>query len=282
MRFPSEPWTAFDKDRPSIGRLSKFSSCTPRDSARKTRRDSPHAPANRQTTCPESGSLPVCFPALQNQRRPPPLSECRFFAPSVRGCLSSMPFNPDATHSHQPRYPLLAPVRGHCGLSAAAVEDAGVIRAARNRRCGCTGAAPGGARSGKRGWCSPFTRRRRRRRRRVRVRVAQHSGQSAASLPSPQNRHSESVAPRSRLQRACCSASPSRKPGCRRRVRYANTLFDPPTADRRHPVTSFPRVVFASLTLFFSCLSCLSTSFPRVVFASLTCLQSSPRRACFV
>lgn len=87
-------------------------------------------------------------------------------------------------------------MRGHCGLSAAAVEDAGVIRAARNRRCGCTGAAPGGARSGKRGWCSPFTRRRRRRRRRVRVRVAQHSGQSAASLPSPQNRHSESVAPR--------------------------------------------------------------------------------------
>ena len=104
---------------------------------------------------------------------------------------------------------------------------------ARNRRCGYTGAAPGGARSGKRGWCSPFTRRRRRRRRRVRVRVAQHSGQSAASLPSPQNRHSESVAPRSRLQRACCSASPSRRPGCRRRVRYANTLFDPPTADRR-------------------------------------------------
>lgn len=66
-----------------------------------------------------------------------------------------MPFNPDATHSHQPRYPSLAPLRGHCGLSAAAVEDAGVIRAARNRRFGCTGAAPGGARSGKRGWCSP-------------------------------------------------------------------------------------------------------------------------------
>ncbi|MCZ7590905.1 MAG: hypothetical protein M5U15_01570 [Kiritimatiellae bacterium] len=39
-----------------------------------------------------------------------------------------MPVNPDAKHSHQPRYPSLAPVRGHCGLSAAAVEDAGVIR----------------------------------------------------------------------------------------------------------------------------------------------------------
>ena len=75
----------------------------------------PHAPANRQPTCPESGSLPVCFPALQERRRPPPLSECRFFAPSVRVRLSSMPYNPDATHSHHPRYPALAPVRGHCG-----------------------------------------------------------------------------------------------------------------------------------------------------------------------
>lgn len=37
-RIPSEPWTAFDKDRPSIGRLLKFSSLTPQDSARKTRR----------------------------------------------------------------------------------------------------------------------------------------------------------------------------------------------------------------------------------------------------
>jgi hypothetical protein len=26
-----------------------------------------------------------------------------------------MPFNPAAMHSHQPRYPELAPVRGHCG-----------------------------------------------------------------------------------------------------------------------------------------------------------------------
>jgi hypothetical protein len=217
----------------------------------------------------ESGSLPVCFPALPDRKDPRhfpsavslarrSLARSRV-APSVRVRLS-MPVNPDAKHSHHPRYPSLAPVRGHCGLSAAAVEDAGVIRAARNRRFGCTGAAPGGARSGKRGWCSPFTRRRRRRRRRVRVRVAQHSGQSAASLPSPQKRHSESVTPRSRLQRACCSASPSRRQGCRRRVRYANTLFDPPAADRRHPVTTFPRAVFATLT----------------------CLQVGPRRACFV
>jgi hypothetical protein len=119
-----------------------------------------------------------------------------------------MPFNPAATHSHHPRYPSLAPVRGHCGLSAAAVEDAGVIRAVRNRRFGCTGAAPGGARSGKRGWCSPFTRRRRGRRRRVRVRVARHSGQSATSLPSPQNRHSESVAPAAFKSVLLCVAIP--------------------------------------------------------------------------
>jgi len=40
-RLPSEPWTAFDKDRPSIGRALKFRSLlTPRDSARRTRRDS--------------------------------------------------------------------------------------------------------------------------------------------------------------------------------------------------------------------------------------------------
>ena len=227
----------------------KFSSLTPRDSARKRAEPRPDAPANRQTTFDESGSLPVCSSALQERRRPPPLSECRFFAPSVRVRLSSMPFNPAATHSHQPRYPSLAPVRGHCGLSAAAVEDAGVIRAARNRRFGCTGAAPGGARSGKRGWCSPFTRRRRGRRRRVRVRVARHSGQTAASLPSPQKRHSESVAPEP-PSRACCSASPSRQPGCRRRVRYANTLLMRPAdgSHRRHPVTTFPHVVFASLT----------------------------------
>ena len=180
-------------------------------------------PANRQATFTESGSLPVCFPALQNRRRPPPLSECRFFAPSVRVRLSSMPVNPDAKHSHQPRYPSLAPVRGHCGLSAAAVEDAGVIRAARNRRFGCTGAAPGGARSGKRGWCSPFTRRRRRRRRRVRVRVAQHSGQSAASLPSPQNRHSESVAPSAFTSALLCVAIPE-------------AGLSPQSALRQHPL----------------------------------------------
>jgi hypothetical protein len=47
--------------------------------------------------------------------KPPPLSECRFLVPSVRVRLSYMPFNPAAMHSHQPRYPELAPVRGHCG-----------------------------------------------------------------------------------------------------------------------------------------------------------------------
>jgi len=138
---------------------------------------------------------------------------------------------------------------------------------ARNRRCGCTGAAPGGARSGKRGWCSPFTRRRRSRRRRVRVRVAQHSGQSAASLPSPQNRHSESVAPAAFTCALLCVAipeaglSPRSSPG-------GQGPRDPPTADRRHPVTSFPRAVFAPLT-------CLRSRPP----ARLFCFETARRAA---
>lgn len=98
--MPSEPWTAFDKDRPSIGRLLKLSSLTPQDCTPTTCSLAPDAPANRQATCPESGSLPVCFTALQERRRPPTLSECRFFAPSVCVRLSSMPVNPDAsTHT---------------------------------------------------------------------------------------------------------------------------------------------------------------------------------------
>ena len=246
-RLPSEPWTAFDKDRPSIGRALKFTALTPQDCTPTTCSLAPDAPANRQATCPESGSLSVCFPALQIQRRPPPLSECRFFAPSVRVRLSSMPVNPDATHSHHPRYPSLAPVRGHCGLSAAAVEDAGVIRqpaiaAADALAQPQEGHAQANA-AGVRPHPSPPKT------------ASPGSGQGCPAF-RPVSRFSPVAAetslrkcrPKSRLQRACCSASPSRKPGCRRRVRYANTLFDPPAADRRHPVTTFPHAVFASLT----------------------------------
>ncbi len=53
--------------------------------------------------------------------------------------------------------------------------------------------------------------------------------------------------------RARCSASPSRKPGCRRRVRHeANALLMRPEdgSHRRHPVTTFPHAVFAALTRF--------------------------------
>ena len=105
---------------------------------------------------------------------------------------------------------------------------------------------PGGARSGKRGWCSPFTRRCR-----ARVRVSRHSGQD--------DRHTSgdgrNVTPKSAPERTpfksvllCVVIPATTGRGCRRRVRYANTLFDPPTADRRHPVTTFPHAVFASLT----------------------------------
>jgi hypothetical protein len=76
------------------------------------------------------------------------------------------------------------------------------------------------------------------------------------------------VSPQEPPSRAPCSASPSRKPGCRRRVRYANTLFDPPRADRRHPVTSFPHAVFASLT-------CLRSRPP----ARLFCFETARRAA---
>jgi len=71
------------------------------------------------------------------------------------------------------------------------------------------------------------------------------------------------AAPQEPPSRACCSASPSRRPGCRRRVRYANTLLMRP-ADGSH---RRPEPL---------------TTLPRAVFASLTCLGDSPRRACFV
>jgi hypothetical protein len=141
--LPSEPWTAFDKDRPSIGRVLKFTSLTPQDCTPTTCSFAPDAPANRQATFTESGSLPVCFPALQNRRRPPPLSECRFFAPSVRVRLSSMPVNPDAS-THTIRVSLrlrqcaaIAVCRLPPSIPTLCEVGTGVIRAARNRRFAC-------------------------------------------------------------------------------------------------------------------------------------------------
>jgi hypothetical protein len=86
--LPSEPWTAFDKDRPSIGRALKFSSLTPRDSARKTRRDSPprartpsgylhgiRKPAGLLSGAPEPEKTPATFrvPFLCAVRSRPPV-----------------------------------------------------------------------------------------------------------------------------------------------------------------------------------------------------------------
>jgi hypothetical protein len=61
----------------------------------------PHAPANRQATRKSGKPAGLLYGATnKTQRRPPPLSKCRFFAPSVRFCLSCMPVNPDAsTHT---------------------------------------------------------------------------------------------------------------------------------------------------------------------------------------
>jgi hypothetical protein len=254
MRLPSNPWPVSDETRPSIGRLLKFQFIDPaRLSAYNVLRLAPRARKPSAYLRRIRKPAGLLFGATGPERTPATFRVPFLCAVRSRR-LSSMPFNPDATHSPHPRYPSLAPVRGHCGLSGAALEDSGVIRAARNRRFGCTGVAPGGARSGKRGWCSPFTRRRRGRRRRVRVSVARHSGQTAASLPSPQKRHSESVAPAA--SKACCSASPSPQRDCGRRVRQeANTLLMRP-ADGSHR--------------------------RRAVFAALTCFKISPRRACFV
>jgi hypothetical protein len=189
--------------------------------------------------------------------------------------LSSMPVNPDAS-SHTIRVSLLPRHSSLCERRRVACASARPLRSvgcrprrfgrhpqSRNRRFGCTGAAPGGARSGKRGWCSPLTRRRRRRRRRVRVRFAQHSGQSAASLPSPQKRHSESVAPGAAFTCALlCVAIPAAGLSPQSSPRGQRPR-DPPTADRRHPVTTFPRAVFAPLT-------CVHSRPPARLFSSET------------
>jgi hypothetical protein len=133
----------------------------------------------------------------------------------------------------------------------------------------CTGAVRGRTRSGKRGWCSPLSRRHRRRRRRVRVRPVLSLSKELPSIPairpllSRRRRNSlRKCRPRSRLhvrvalrrhpgsRAVAAECALARHSSLRERRRDANTLFDPPTADRRHPVTSFPRAVFAPLTCF--------------------------------
>ena len=190
---------------------------TARDSARTTHRDSPHAPANRQATCPESGTLPVCFPALQNRRRPPPLSERRFFAPSVRVRLSSMPVNPDAS-THTSRVTLrlrqcaaiavcrLPPSKSRASSAQPAIAASDALAQPQEGHAQANAAgvrpSPVAAEDGVAGF-----------------------GSGLPSTPASQpllSRRRRTATPKVSPQppsRAPCSASPSRKPGCRRRVR---------------------------------------------------------------
>jgi hypothetical protein len=214
--LPSHPCTLSNETRASMGRQFHHDRLTPRDSARRRAR---LAPARPQTSRLPSRSQEACRSAFRRYRtgEDPPLSERRFFAPSVRVCLSSMPVNPDAQHSHQPRYPSLAPVRGHCGLSAAAVEDAGVIRAEPQSPL-------------RMHWRNPKTDTLRQ----TRVVFALHPSPPKTASPGsglgcpafrPVSRFSPVAAEPSfrkwppLASRARCSAASSRRPGCRRRVR---------------------------------------------------------------
>ncbi|AKJ64857.1 hypothetical protein L21SP4_01614 [Kiritimatiella glycovorans] len=73
-------------------------------------------PAGLLSGATRTGEDPRHFPSAVSLRRP-------FASPVLHAG------QPRCKHSHHPRIPSLAPVRGHCGLSAAADEDAGVIRA---------------------------------------------------------------------------------------------------------------------------------------------------------
>ena len=122
---------------------------------------------------------------------------------------------PCCKHSHHPRYPVLAPVRGHCGSvccrrhkirrhlhrTAFAASDALAQPQAGHTQENAAGVRPSPGFAGF-GSGSPGI-----------------PARTVATLPARQNRHSESVAPHrlrqgsvgqgTRLQRACCSASPS-------------------------------------------------------------------------
>jgi hypothetical protein len=106
----------------------KFTSLTPQDCTPTTCSLAPTRPQTGRL--PESpGSLTVCFPALPESEKTP----ATFRVPFLCAVRSRPPVlhagQPRCKHSHHPRIPSLAPVRGHCGLSAAALDDSGVIRA---------------------------------------------------------------------------------------------------------------------------------------------------------
>jgi len=156
-----------------------------------------------------------------------------------------MPFNPAATHSHHPRYPSLAPVRGHCGLSdALAQPQEGHAQAnAAGVRPSPVAAADGVAGFGSGLPSIPASRPLLSRRRRTVTPkvsppgVAFKSALLCVAIPE-------------------AGLSPQSSPG-------GQGPLDPPTADRRHPVTTFPRAVFAPLT-------CLQSRPPARLFSSET------------
>jgi len=138
-------------------------------------------------------------------------------------------------------------VRGHCGLSAAAVEDAGVIRAEPQSPL-------------RMHWRSP----RRGTLRQTRLVFALHPSPPKTASPGsgqgcpafrPVGRFS-SVAAETSLRK--CRPSRLHERLALRRHLGSRTVAqsspggqgprDPPAADRRHPVTTFPRAVFAPLT----------------------------------
>ncbi len=143
----------------------------------------PHAPANRQPTCPESGSLPVCCSALQENEPP-----TAFRVPFPCAVRSRSP----VLHAVQHCCDALTPAALSCclrqcaaiaGLFAAALVNSVVICTEPHSPLQMHWRIPRGARAGKRGWCSPFTRPCR-----VRVRVARHSGQDDRHTPGVSRR----------------------------------------------------------------------------------------------
>jgi hypothetical protein len=99
-------------------------------------------------------------------------------------------------------------------------------------------------------------------------------GSGLPSIPASRpllSRRRRNVTPKVSPQppsRARCSASPSRKAGLSPQSPLRQRPLDPPAADRRHAVTTFPRAVFASLT-------CLQSRPP----ARLFCFETAHRAA---
>jgi hypothetical protein len=270
LRLPSHPWTVSDETRPRIGRFFMFSALTPQDSMPTTCRLAPTRPQTGKLPA-EPGSPPDCFSALPDRRRPPPLSERRFFAPSVRVCLSCMPFNPDAsTHSIRvsllPRHSSLRERRRVACASARPLRSVGCRPQSLGRHPRRTAIAASDALAQSEDGHAQA---------RLPSRPGGGSGQANAagvrpspvaaedgvagfgsglpSTPASQpllSRRRRNVAPKvSPTEAAFTSAllcvaipeaglSPQSSPG-------GQGPRNPPTADRRHPVTTFPHAVFA-------------------------------------